>query len=515
MQLQFEHTQPLGAGTNPACAHFATQTAQVFYINDGKLYAISTDTPYGAWESRVFSAPILASEDNNITHMSLKNFPRYGLYGTWWSDDRHRFAIYEFETIMSEYLEDGSISFRIGDPVAGMSVRIANLNEDFVGEDDSILNPGARLYFAFRAGDSEPFEMGIFYTDRSKYEVGQAEVTASGRNTIGKVLKDATFDELNVYPSESLTNVFQKILVNAGAKDFDIQPLLPSRGMQFPNDMTFLDGMQALMNTVENIRIHENTDGKIVIGTDYAKLPQAGKYTFYRDKDIFSRSITRDDAESYARVCVRAKVTVYGTGTVTASSLNVRPTPDTSKPAIATIPNGTSVEVLLESGNGWLQIKVEVESEEITGYVSGKYIDWTKQSSDSQIFSYAEVPYNETWGLAKHKTLYVDVADNTTQDEIDLYATQLAERVGMSGVIESFTGPFRPHIMVGDEAEIVSDTGTNLLGLITEITHHFGKGGFYTDFSVDSGGTITKGRLSDFIGKISGKRETSGVTRLY
>ena len=139
MQLTFEHTQPLGAGTNPACAHFATQTAQVFYTKDGRLYAISTDTPLGEWESRVFSAPILASEDRNITHMSLKNFPHYGLYGVWWSDDRHRFAIYEFETIMSEYLEDGSISSRIGDPVTGMNVRIANLNEDFVGEDDGVL----------------------------------------------------------------------------------------------------------------------------------------------------------------------------------------------------------------------------------------------------------------------------------------------------------------------------------------------------------------------------------------
>ena len=32
-----------------------------------------------------------------------------------------------------------------------------------------------------------------------------------------------------------------------------------------------------------------------------------GIYTFYRNKDIFSRQITRDDAQSYTRVCVHTE----------------------------------------------------------------------------------------------------------------------------------------------------------------------------------------------------------------
>jgi hypothetical protein len=83
-------------------------------------------------------------------------------------------------------------------------------------------------------------------------------------------------------------------------------------------------------------------------------------------------------------------------------------------------------------------------------------------------------------------------------------------------VIESFTGPFRPHIQNGDEAEIISSTGTRLLGLITEVTHSFGKSGFRTDFTCESAGVRGKGRLADFIAKISGKKTApSGVTRLY
>lgn len=512
MQLVFEHTQPLGAGTNPACAHFATNTAQVFYTKEGRLYAISTDTPMGAWEDREFTSPILASEDKNITHMSLKNFPRYGLYGTWWSDDRHRFAIYEFETIISEYLEDGSISSRIDDPVVGMTVRIANPNEEFIGEDDGVLAPGARIYFAFRAGDSEPFAMGTFYTDRSVYDVTSVEAQVNGRNTIGKALKDSTFDENNSYVLENLNIVFQKILDNAGIKQYEIETTTTQRGMAFPSDMSVMDGMQALIDTTPNWHIHELTDGTIVIGTtDYPKLPQAGKYSFQRDKDIFSRTISRDDAESYSRVCIRSEVTGNGTGKTTASSLNVRPEPNTSKTPIGSLPNGTDVTVIMEMGNGWLQI----QAGEIAGYVSGQYVNWTKSTVSSKILSYADVPYFEGWGLAKHKTLYVDAPAGTPQGDLDTLAQQLAERVGMSGVIESFTGPFRPHIMVGDEAEITSSTGTRLLGLITEVTHHFGKGGFWTDFSVDSGGRIGKGRMGDFIAKIGGKKEAHGVTRLY
>src|SRR5690554_1015102 len=204
MQLTFEYTQPIGAGTNPACAHFATQTAQVFYLNGGELYALTTYTPYGQWEDRDFSLPFKAARDQNIKHVSLRNFPRYGLYGTWWSDDRHRFAIYEFEIIMSEYLEDATITSRMDEPITGLSMKVINEGTLFLGEDGGIMSPGARININFRAGNSTPIEMGTFYIDKNKIDTSSIDLQFSARNTIGKVLKDSTFDERNSFAPEDL-----------------------------------------------------------------------------------------------------------------------------------------------------------------------------------------------------------------------------------------------------------------------------------------------------------------------
>ena len=511
MQLVFEHTQPIGAGTNPACAHFATQTAQVFYISGGELYALTTYTPYGQWEDREFSLPFKAARDQNIEHMTLRNFPRYGLYGTWWSDDRHRFAIYEFEIIMSEYLEDATITSRMDEPITGLSMKVINEGTLFLGEDGGIMSPGARININFRAGNSTPIEMGTFYIDRNRIDTSSIDLQFSARNTIGKVLKDSTFDERNSFAAEELDKVLKKILEYAGIEQYRIQSTTTKRGMAFPSDMEILTGIQELLKTTSDWTIHELTDGTIVIGRpNYSLMPQPGRYTFNRNEDVFSRQITMDDSESYSRVCVRSEQTGDGTGKITATTLNVRPRPNTSEDPIGTLSKNTEIIVLSDTENGWLKI----QAGDLEGYVSAKYVSWTKRAS-SKLEAYADVEYFETWGLAKHKTLYIDVPKDTSQEDLDDMAVQLASRVGMSGILETFSGPFRPQLQTGDEAEIISDDGRKLLGLITDITHHIGKGGFWTDFTVDSGGVRGKGRISDYIAKISGKQTSSNVTRLY
>ena len=60
--------------------------------------------------------------------------------------------------------------------------------------------------------------------------------------------------------------------------------------------------------------------------------------------------------------------------------------------------------------------------------------------------------------------------DNATE-----IANELALRLKNVGKIETFEGPFRPQLLVGDSAVIIDSTGQNTLGLITEIVHSFGK----------------------------------------
>ena len=96
------------------------------------------------------------------------------------------------------------------------------------------------------------------------------------------------------------------------------------------------------------------------------------------------------------------------------------------------------------------------------------------------------------WALGANKTKHVKAADGMTQQELEDYATQLAADLARIGVGESFTGPARPWLLVGDVASIITDGDESTdLGLITSITHRFGDSGYFTDFTVDSGGVAT------------------------
>lgn len=105
---------------------------------------------------------------------------------------------------------------------------------------------------------------------------------------------------------------------------------------------------------------------------------------------------------------------------------------------------------------------------------------------------YLPVSTFDHWALGSTKTKHVAAADGMTQEQLQEFAEQTAADLAHIGVGESFTSPMRPWLLVGDVASISLD-GFNSedLGLITSITHRFGDSGFFTDFSVDSGGVAS------------------------
>ena len=125
---------------------------------------------------------------------------------------------------------------------------------------------------------------------------------------------------------------------------------------------------------------------------------------------------------------------------------------------------------------------------------------------------YATVPRSKWWVQPSHRTTYVTAADGATLAEITAMAEELAQAIAISGRQESFVGIFTPQLTIGDEVRIISGAKTETLGTVTDVTHNFGKGGFYTAFTVDSGGRKGKARLSDLIGQASEKPNLNGVT---
>jgi len=103
-----------------------------------------------------------------------------------------------------------------------------------------------------------------------------------------------------------------------------------------------------------------------------------------------------------------------------------------------------------------------------------------------------DVPNFSHWSLGAHKTKHVKAADGLTQAELQAYAEQLRDELQYIGQGETFDGPMRPWLLVGDIASVTYDGETSEdLGLINSITHTFGASGFFTSFTIDSGGSAT------------------------
>ena len=134
------------------------------------------------------------------------------------------------------------------------------------------------------------------------------------------------------------------------------------------------------------------------------------------------------------------------------------------------------------------------------------------QCAQPQNTVYATVPRCKWWVQPSHRTTFVTAADGASLAQITAMAEELAQIIAISGRQESFVGIFTPQLTIGDEVRIDNGVKTETIGTVTDVTHNFGRGGFYTAFTVDSGGRKGKARLSDLIGIASEKPNLNGVT---
>lgn len=123
-------------------------------------------------------------------------------------------------------------------------------------------------------------------------------------------------------------------------------------------------------------------------------------------------------------------------------------------------------------------------------YVTGKGadgVDLTPAVAEVQNFGF--------WALPAHKIYYAAAPDGLSQEELQAYADDLAERIQYVGMVDSFTLPFlQPQLLIGDVVQVyqTGDTEAISLGVITSLVHTFGRTGFTTQLTVDSGGAVSE-----------------------
>ena len=124
---------------------------------------------------------------------------------------------------------------------------------------------------------------------------------------------------------------------------------------------------------------------------------------------------------------------------------------------------------------------------------------------------YVDLPPHKLWPMAAHRTLYVTVPDGTSYAELQSYANNLADSIAITGRTETFAGRFTPQMIIGDAIEMTADGETENIGVVTSVRHTLGRKGFFTEFTVDSGGRRGKPTLKDYVSQISGNKTSKSV----
>ncbi len=265
---------------------------------------------------------VKALKDNNIRHFKISNLNDFGLVGAVKSSDDnfsyHKLLIYEYSYNLSRHLVSGKISHTLNNPISTFELNLANSKNTgrYLASYDKArsisLKPSSKIIINFSLGGNEAVKLGEYYIDSIDFDITNKDITIRGRNIIGKVLKDQTFDENNVFEESYIDTIVEKILLENANLDpnmIDIAFAGAWSGFKFDSTMTLFDGIKEVLK-IDNDIVVRDLNGKIGVGKNETLRKKITEYNvaiLNSNNDIFTRKVTKDDIDKYRRIHIRNK----------------------------------------------------------------------------------------------------------------------------------------------------------------------------------------------------------------
>lgn len=351
MILEFEYTETLGAGSSPQVLHMMDNGFRVIYLNSSNNVCGKVAFPeLGLYNSLLWKDKGRMSPDENVTYPQLKKVAHFGGYGFWSCDGNHKFVMYMLPTDISHTVLDGNITLSKDTSVTSASFNLQNINGYLLKKGRSIVAPNAKLEVYISLGNSEEILLGIFFIDRVSTSIPKNELSVSARNSIGKLLKEQTFDENYTFNKGSLQLNLEEILRLAEIEDFFVGDSGKTWSLNFEPQTTLLDGITEVIKLLNNWQIAENADGVVGISrSNDARFDLASTYEFERDKTCFEYSTEYSDENTYSKICVSCKEP-QNSIVVDLPPHKLWVTPS-HKTLYVNVPDGTSLSELTEYAN--------------------------------------------------------------------------------------------------------------------------------------------------------------------
>ena len=452
MELTFEHIYIVGSGKSPDFVEFPRTEGQLFFLDAGDLHGTPTARLNGDYSDPVWgdTVDVTPADMEGILGLELKTLSGFGVVGTVYNSGVQKLLIYEYEQDISAYLAEGHIRQQIENPISTFTASFDNpIDERTEYAEQIILNEHKGLL--------SPGARLSFYVrigDEEPIEMGMFYVDATNY----KVLDEKA--------SVDGRNLIGKVL----------------------KDQTLNEAAQTTYKDVTAI-VKDWLEYAGLTADQYIVQTTAEKRQF----EFEPRKTVLEALEEVFKMMVDWQIEQDIDGTIIVGSREYSAFP----------PRGIYV---FNRGSDVFSRGIKMDDAEAYRKVCVHDKDWN-------IEVYELVEAYSGWSLRDNKTLFVEVPEGTSLVDAQNIAAEIAERLENVGRVETFTGPFRPYLIVGDAARIVEPTGESTLGLITEINHTFGKSGYTTTFVVDSGGKLGRLGLKDYIERI--QRVTSSGSIAY
>lgn len=447
--------------------NFPNEVADFLFLQNGRLKSQGFRVPHSEFEN-IFSENMGVydvSKHDNITNFTLRKLDRFGAIGSYRVGDEHYLLIFELAIDVSDHVVNGSITESKGNPIRQIQLQLENPESVekahgknlLVSENGAFAIPGSMIQVYFDVSD-ETENFGKFYLDRTSWDVLQSSASLDGRSITGRKLKDKTVNDNQISEIQALQNLLRQLIVDiAGIYAGDVEIQATERALRFECDPS-TDILSAVLQALEREpewSIKETLSGRVLVGENKSNGMFGVSHRY-----MFQRKISLDDADVYSKVCVWCNYT--------------------------------------EVKKTWENTRKEQQVTGPDGQTTTQWVDeWTeKETSESKVRRvYKDVKANKYFGLENGKTLFVQMADESWEEELSQIADNLIARIENVGKVEDIELPFVPWLECGDEITFNGES----LGLVSKVNHKFGRSGAFTSITVDSGGTLATKSLKDYL----------------
>ena len=425
----------LDASGTGAFIEFYDEKRQALYDNNGFTYCIENDSWFPHAETEIYDRKYSLIEFDHTNYGTVYFATVY--HGKTY--DIVYFLRYVYAKDVSEYTANVTKILQVDNPISQINAEIKNIDDALFASEATMFAPSSVMHLGVRYGNSEVVDLGTGYIDQATFSYGGTSVSLSGRNRTGIYLNDQTFDgDWEDYGVPSL--IVENIMVKFGL------------GSYYECD-TSADGTSGNWN--------------------YITLKVETKTTAMQALESLNEILTNDtDGKQW-------KFEELPDGTIIVGYDEFR-----SQYA----PKGNYIF------DGWNDVFAISVDRCIDGVYNKVRCTGTTLKGKEISYTYSVKNFKH-WDVDENRIYHADHIDGITKSALKAYAKALAKQLKYIGRIITYRTNLKPQLIIGDVARITygqDEDETKKMGAITEITHTMGNGGYFTEFTVTSGGNVTE-----------------------